>query len=286
MSVAKNKEKKSATEIIDESIRELLSLKLTLPLGDKNLKQVHTNQFIWTTLPDEFRLENMASIAKAMNSSYSRYSGYTTDRWYIEGVTITNDGSSAKMELDLNPFASPITKYRDDFQGFEKAYTDAFTPTTTSSPAKTSTKKTVKSTSNKNTTLKGGAGKYLDNIVAKAVGKQTDPLKKAKLIDKAFKSHVYYKYYWNTRFSSNEKAYKNAHLNCADGANVLCAMFLSGGLNSKIVHVTGHYIVRVTIKGKNYFTDNAAATGSHTSRAFGKTWKGMTKGSVVGTHIS
>ena len=37
---------------------------------------------------------------------------------------------------------------------------------------------------------------------------------------------------------------------------------------------------------KKYFTDNAAATGSHTSRPFGKTWKGMTRGSVVGTHIS
>ena len=285
MSSAKDKEKKAATEIIDESIRELLNLKLTLPLGDKNLKQVHTNQFIWTTLPDEFRLENMADIAKALNSSFSRHSGYTTDRWYIEGVTITNDGDNAKMELDLNPFASPITKYRDDFTGFKKAYTDAFTQTTTSSPA-SSTKKTVKSTSNKNTTLKGGAGKYLDNIVAKAVGKQTNPLKKAKLIDKAFKSHVYYKYYYNCRFSSNERAYKNAHLNCADGANVLCAMFRSGGLNAKIIHVTGHYIVRVTINGKNYFTDNAACTGSHTSRPFGKTWKGMTRGSVVGTHIA
>ena len=280
----KKKEKKSATEAIDESIRDLLSLKLTLPLGDKNLKNVHTNQFIWTTLPDEFRLENMAAIANAMNSSFSRHSGYTTDRWYIEGVTITNDGSSAKMELELNPFASAITKYRDDFKSFKKAYADAFTKTT--STTSNSTKKTVKSTSNKNTTLKGGAGKYLDNIVAKAVGKQTNDLKKAKLIDKAFKSHVYYKYYWNTRFSSNERAYKNAHLNCADGANVLCAMFRSGGLNAKIVHVTGHYIVRVTIKGKKYFTDNAAATGSHTSRPFGKTWKGMTRGSVVGTHIS
>ena len=273
-------EKTTAKNEIVDSVRDLLNLKLTVPLGNPNLKRVHTNQFLWTELPDEFILENFSLIASKLKSSYSRFTGYTVNRWYIEGVTINNDGDKFTMELDLNPFATTLNQYKDERDSFEKTYSDAVNKSTSTT---TKTTNTAKSTGN--TTLKGGAGKVLDKVVKNAVGKETNALKKAKLIDKAFKSHVYYNYYYNCKFSSIEKAWNNKHLNCADGANVLCAMFRSGGLEAKIVHVTKHYIVRLKINGKYYYTDNAASTGSHTTRAFGKTWKGMTKGSVVGTKI-
>lgn len=121
-----NKLKADATKKIIDNIRDLYTAKITLHLGNPNLKLVHTNQFLFTELPtDVFKLTNLKVIADALNSSYSRYSGYEVNRWYIENSTITNDGKSAKMELDVNPFASNIIKFQDDLKSFENAFTDA-----------------------------------------------------------------------------------------------------------------------------------------------------------------
>lgn len=126
----------------------------------------------------------------------------------------------------------------------------------------------------------------IDEAVKNAIRGKTDDLEKAKAIDKAFKSHVIYKYYFDVHHPDLDEAWSNAHLNCADGANVLCAMFIAGGLIAVIVHTSGHYIVKLTIKGKTYYTDNAANSGNHTTRQFGEVWRGITSGSEVGTKIS
>ena len=126
----------------------------------------------------------------------------------------------------------------------------------------------------------------IDEAVKSAIQGKTDALSKAKAIDKAFKSHIIYSYYFDCKFSDIEKAWKHVHLNCADGANILCAMFNSAGLNATIIHVPSHYIVRVKIDGKTYYTDNAAISGNHTSRPFGEVWRGITSGSEVGKKIS
>lgn len=150
----------------------------------------------------------------------------------------------------------------------------------------TSSSKDEKSSSDSSGSAESSGSASIDEAAKKAIEGKTDDLAKAKAIDSAFKSHVYYKYYWNCHFSDIEKAWKDAHLNCADGANVLCAMFRAGGVNAVIVHTTGHYIVKVKAGGKTYYTDNAASTGSHTSRPFGEVWRGITNGSEVGTKIS
>ena len=126
----------------------------------------------------------------------------------------------------------------------------------------------------------------IDEAVKKAISGKSDDLSKAKAIDQAFKSHVYYNYYYDVHHPDIDEAWKNGHLNCADGANVLCAMFKSAGLTAVIVHVPEHYIVKLSIGGKTYYTDNAASTGSHTSRPFGEVWRGVTSGSEVGAKIS
>lgn len=126
----------------------------------------------------------------------------------------------------------------------------------------------------------------IDEAVEKAIKGKKDALSKAKAIDSAFKSHVIYSYYYDVHHPDLEEAWKNANLNCADGANVLCAMFIKAGLKAVIVHVPSHYIVKLTISGKTYYTDNAANSGSHTTRPFGEVWRGNTSGSEVGTRIS
>ena len=147
MSAAESKAK--AKEQMVKSIRDLYSVKIKLPLGNPNLKLVHTNQFLFTELPEEvFELANFDEIATALNSTYDRYSGYVLNRWYIEGRTINNNGKEATMELELNPFPSDVLKFRDDKTSFEKAYTDAVASKNKTSNSK-STKKKVKSTTKK-----------------------------------------------------------------------------------------------------------------------------------------
>ena len=239
-------EKAKAKEQLIDSIRDLYNAKISLPLGNPNLKLVHTNQFLFTELPtDVFELANMDVIATALNSTYSRYSGYTLNRWYIEGITITNDGHTAKMDLELNPFASNVLKFRDDKQSFGKAYTDATTSNTTTS---TSNKTKVKSVQTGNTTLKGGQGTFIDNLVKKLIGKETNDLKKAKII------------------------------NCGDTSMLTTSMMRSAGLTADVVHGPNHFWTRIKINGKEYFSD---ATSS--SRSFNSVWNNLKYYAAPGT---
>ena len=264
--MANGLEKAKAKEQIVNSIRDLYSAKITLPLGNPNLKLVHTNQFLFTELPtDVFELANFDAIAKALNSSYSRYSGYTLNRWYIEACTITNDGSTAKMELELNPFASNVIKFRDERNSFRQAYTNATKPTSTaSSNTSSSVKKTkIKSVKSANSTLKGGEGKLIDGLVKKIIGSETRELKKAKLIHKWLQNNVRYSGYECTKYNTVEKCYNNRrHLNCADTARLTRAMMASAGLKCYVVHrshANGHFWTLIEIDGKIYASDQ---TGS------------------------
>lgn len=144
---------------------------------------------------------------------------------------------------------------------------------------------TGSSSKNSSSKIKSTGSESIDEAVKNAIKGITDDLEKAKAIDKAFKDHVIYDFYWDVHHPNLDEAWKNAHLNCADGANVLCAMFIAGGLKAVIIHTDGHYIVKVTIKGKAYYTDNANNSGQHTVRPFGEVWRGITSGSEVGTKI-
>lgn len=154
MSVMSNNVKSSAKDEITKSIRDLLTVTITLPLGNPNLKLVHTNQFIYTEFPkDLFELANFGEIAKALNSTDSRYSGYQINRWYIEKVRIRKKvNGTGTMELTLNPFASILRQYRDNKHNMEKAYSDAMNKNNATNSNKSN--KTVKSTTKNKLTVK------------------------------------------------------------------------------------------------------------------------------------
>lgn len=253
-----NNEMAEARNQLSDSIRDLLSLKLTLPLGNPLLKRLHTNMFLYTELPEEFMLENFSTIAEVLNSTYNRYVGYSLNRWYVETVTITNDGSKFDAEVELNPFPSSIKKYREGKNKFSEEYKSAVQSKTSSNTA--SSKNTSKSTkSSKNTTLKGGEGKTIDNLVKKIIGSETNELKKAKLIHEWLQKNVRYSYYECTKYNTPEKCYKNrGHLNCADTARLTASMMRSAGLKCYIVHRTyngGHFWTIIEINGKKYASD-------------------------------
>ena len=238
---------------IDKSIRDMLSLKMTLPLGNPALKLVHTNQFLWCPLPDEFDVENFEYIANELSGRETRYGKYEKGRWYIEGVTINNDGSKFTMELELNPFASSTKEYSDKRNAFAKAYQDALN----SQNSESGSGGDVKSTGN--STLKGGQGTVIDNLVKDICGNITDELQRCKAIHEWLKKNVRYGDYECCKYCTPEKAYNNrSHINCADTAVLTCSMMLSAGLNAYIVHRTyngGHFWTIIEIGGKKYASD-------------------------------
>ena len=265
---AKSKEKKAAKDEIIKSIRDLVSLKITLPLGDPNLKLVHTNQFCTTELPNEFLLDNFKIIAKALNSGYNRNVGYTTNKWYIEGRTVTNDGDKFTMDLELNPFASTLMSYRDNRDSYEKAYTDALEQVKKDADKSNAN---VKSTGNK--TVTGGEGKTIDNLVKKIIGKETNELKKAKLIHNWLINNVTYHYHTCSKYKTPEACLNNrGHLNCADTARLTRSMMSSAGLDAQVVHYyapkNGHFWTVVKINGREYASD---ATSKN--RKFNQVWR-------------
>ena len=264
--VITEKEKAEARTMMTESLRDLLSMKITLPLGNPGFKWVHTNQFIRLDMPDEFYLENFEAIAKAMNSSDNRFEQYEKGRWYIEGVTINNDGKKFTIDLDLNPFPSSNRKFRENRLSYEEAYANS---------QGAGGKEVVASVNTSN--VPGGQGAVIDNLVKNIVGTTTDELQKCKLIHEWLRKNVIYSWYECSRYKTPENCYNNrSHLNCADTAILTCSMMLSAGLNAYIVHRTyngGHFWTIIEIGGKKYASDQTGReTAGMSGSAFNTVW--------------
>lgn len=211
--------------------------------------------FLYTELPTEFVLENFSTLAEVLNSTYNRYVGYSLNRWYIEAVTISNDGTKFNAEVQLNPFPSSVRRYREGRVKWENDYKSAQQSNSKSSKKNTPKSKTT-SKSKKNTTLKGGEGKVIDNLVKKIVGNETNVLKKAKLIHSWLIGHVIYSSYMDSKYSTPAKCYNNRHhLNCADTSRLTASMMRSAGIKCYVVHSTCHYYTVLKYNGKLYCSD-------------------------------
>lgn len=252
-------ERAKAKEDMINSVRDLCSLKLKIPCGNPNLKLLHTNQFLFTELPSEvFELANMGEISNALNSGYSRFSGYQLNRWYIEGVTITNDRSNFNIELECNPFASSLLNYQEDVRSFSKTYEDAVTAKENAEANKNNENDGGVASADA-VELPGGEGKYIDKLTKKVVGNEEDLLKRSKKIHNHLLKNLKYSFYRNSKFNSAEKAYKHKRLNCADTSRVNASMHRSAGVECYVVHLTkssiGHYYLVVKAYNQLYCSD-------------------------------
>ena len=239
-----------ADEEMFKSIRDLFTLKITLPIGNPNFKLIHTNSFVFCNLSDIIDLENFDKIAKAMQSTFNRYTFYQKNRWYVEAVTINEDSKKGTMELELNPFPSTLKDYSKAVSDFRKAYQDALNQQNNQNTSTTSTG---------NSTLKGGQGEVIDNLVKNICGNITDELERCKAIHRWLQNNVIYKGYECSWYHTPENCYNHRNgINCADTAILTCSMMLSAGLNAYIVHRTyngGHFWTIIEIGGKRYASD-------------------------------
>ena len=116
-----------ALEEMSKSIRSLLSFEIKLPLNHTMFKELHTNQFLWTELPTEFKLGNLAKIFKILPTyKVNRGVAYQENRWYIEKNVIKCDEKGLFATLTLNVFPSDYSVYSNAVKGYIEAYDQAY----------------------------------------------------------------------------------------------------------------------------------------------------------------
>jgi len=284
--IAKNE---SLKKIVEHN-RDYLSCKITLPLGNTALKQVHTNQWLFTDLPKEFDLANWTVLAKALNANTNRYESYVKNRWYIDGCDIKVKGNTGTMELSVNAFASTFNSYADAVKSMEKAYTDAQNNVnkSTSSSSSSSNKNKSKAVTTKTSVLnekwvkKYSIPSVITNLIKKIckVGNTDEQNVKAwfKWMDK----NVNYAYYTGHK-RGFETQIKQKSGNCVDNSRMFRAGCLALGVKCNFIKAfnccdrgecANHQFNKVYLNGKGIIVDTGrtnASWGSHWGRCSGGT---------------
>ena len=234
--------KSEALKKITEHNRDYLKLTLTLPLGNKALKQVHTNQWLFTDLPKEFDLANWTIIADALQSTTNRHEGYVKNRWYIEAVDITVDSNgNSEMKLTLNAFASSVSSYSNTVKDMQKAYTDAQNKnnkTTTTNKNKTKAVTTKKSVINESWVKKYGVPSVIVNILKKICKTNKSDEENVKAWFRYMDNNVSYWYYVNHRYSETQ-VLKQRGGNCVDNSRTFRLGCLALGVKCNFVQGRG-----------------------------------------------
>lgn len=277
-------EQSAAKKLITESARSYLTAKLTLPLGNPNLKKLHTNMFLFTALPKEFTLKNWEVIGNALNSGDVRYADYQINRWYVEAITIDVEAQGkAEMQVDLNAFPSATTDFAEGRQSFEKAYKDATTQTTTnktSSTKKTSNAIKTGSVLNQNNIKKYDIPKVIWQKASQLCNVNDSTKQKVKNVFNWMDKNVNYDSYTNHLYSP-EQVISRGKGNCVDNSRVFRLFMLSLGIKCNFVHgfsccsggeCANHQWNKVYIDGKGVTIDvgrSNASWGSHWGRCSG-----------------
>ena len=278
-----NQRKAAALKKIVEHNRDYLKVDITLPLGDMALKQVHTNQWLFTDLPKEFDFVNWTIIAEALNSNVNRFEGYVKNRWYIDTCTIDVDASGkAEMKLGLNAFASSYNSYSDMFKSFEKAYNDAVNKKNTTTNTTSAAKKTTNAVTNSSTGLINQEWVKKYSIPSIVVEKVKVACKEGASVEdnvyawhKWMDNHVDYWSYTEHQYSM-EQVLNQGGGNCVDNSRVFRAGCLAMGVKCTFIKASsccctsygdvGHQYNKVYLPGKTVIVDNGrgdASWGSH-----------------------
>lgn len=269
--------KRKALEKIIEHNRDYLKCDITIPLGNPALKNVHTNQWLWSNIPNDFNLVNWGIIAKALNADTNRFEAYAKNKWYIESVDVTvNATGKAEMKLGLNAFASTLSKYTEEARSIQKAYTDAVN--------NQKNKTTKKSSATKTKTNAVTTKPLINEAWVKKYGVPSIVVQKIKQVCKAGKSdedNVYAWHKWmdanvqwqryNDSLKSIEQVIRDGKGNCVDNSRVFRAGCLALGVKCTYMQGKGcggygHQWNKVYFKNKTVIVDNGrdmASWGSH-----------------------
>lgn len=273
-----------ALDMMSESIRSLLSFEIKLPLNHTMFKELHTNQFLWTQLPPEFKLGNLEKIFKLMPTAYrfNRGVSYVENRGYVEKVVTKMDSNGLFATITLNPFPSSYSVYSNAVKGYIDAYNQAFkqqnnnTSGTSTSTGTGQARLGKDSTDTNSMACKRGAsygdagtGGNYDSCAQKGYAQQgrkyydwarkyNDPISLAKALAKRFS----YEGYSGNHDANAEVTHNNGgtiHCNCYDACRLVKCCFDAAGLDCIVVTGTiykgGHGWNSVKYNGKWYSFD-------------------------------
>ena len=253
--------REEAMQKMAESLINLVDFKITVPLSKKT-KNIHTNTFIYFEAP--WFGEQIEGIYDEIKSTCKpfRYTFYRKNYWYVKGTSVSYKNGT--MEITLSPMPTPYNQ--------EKL--NKTTTTTTSSSANTSESKSKGDGIKAPSWLSKSDREWAEKFVKNAIKGSNDKLKRAKRIYSKFKDGYNYCGYSDLKYTTpkgnREKAFRRGCGNCADGANILETLMLTGGINARIKHAPNHYIVKLKIDGKTYWVDN------HGTKSWNYVWRGKT----------
>lgn len=267
---------------IYEHARDFFTCKLTLPLGNTELKKVHTNQFLFFALPSEFELANWETLAEVLASTYTRYSnGYTINRWYVENVDISVEAKGkAEMNIGLNAFSSGLSEYGASRRDFEKAYRDAVDNKNNTTKNNTTVKSTTNAVTNKTSVInekwvkKYSIPSCITNIIKKICSVNKSDYDNVRTWFKWMDKHINYASYTDHQRSFQTQINKGSG-NCVDNSRMFRAGCLAMGIKCNFVkgfsccsggECANHQWNKVYIGNKSYTVDTGrsyASWGSH-----------------------
>ena len=120
---------KKAQEEVVKAGRDLLNFEIKLPLNHTMFKNLHTNQMLFTELPKDFKLGNLAELFKILPTfKINRGAGteYQENRWYIQKQVIKCDKNGLFSTLTLNVLPSPYSAYTEKLRSYRDAYIQAY----------------------------------------------------------------------------------------------------------------------------------------------------------------
>ena len=104
---------------ITKSMRDLMSFEITF---DGYLPKIHTNMFVYFEVPSKHTLSNYSRFVAKIDKTTTRGGKYTLNRFYVEKVTTTYSESGIETKITLNPFASDLSTYSNEYNEAKNAY--------------------------------------------------------------------------------------------------------------------------------------------------------------------
>lgn len=263
--------KKAQDEVV-KSGRELLSFEVKLPLNNTMFKNLHTNQMLFTELPKDFKLGNLAELFKILPTyKINRGTGteYQENRWYIEKIVTRCDSKGLFATLTLNVLPSPYSAYTEKLRSYHDAYNQAFKQQTN----------TNNSSSGSSAGLRWSTGvSELDNLISTAIAGKDNDWDKAIAIHNGLRdAGIKYRYYYDWEcYTTAERwnAKDNPGLNCGDTAALTAEAMKAGGLDAYVSLCPGHYITIINLYDEYAVSDLTWSSGNYSQREFNDSYGG------------
>ena len=115
--------KKLAEITMAEQIRKTFELKVTIP---RILKGLHTNQFFFLDVTDQFYEKNYPEIIKTVaDKKFGRFAGFQKGRFFIEKVEESGGIDGWSTSITLNPIPPSLATYSKMQKEAQKALVHA-----------------------------------------------------------------------------------------------------------------------------------------------------------------